>query len=225
MITPRQAAAAPTGRQLSWDALLFDFDGVLADTEPLHFACWNEVLQPFGIQVSWDFYQKQCIGVTDRLMIERLVAARIPPAAFEEVYSQYPRKKEIFRAHMEANPPFPEETLLLIRELSSNFNLAVVSSSGRLEIEPALSAAGIRQYFQSLVCGKEVPNLKPAPDPYLRAAELLGAARPLVVEDSEAGVASGQAAGFDVLRVSGPQSVAAEVRKMLGCRSPQTHVS
>jgi len=200
----------------SWDALLFDFDGVLADTEPLHFECWNEVLQPFGIQVSWDFYLKQCVGITDRLMIERLVAGRTPPLPFEEVYAQYPRKKEMFRACMKANPPFLEETIALIRELSSNFQLAVVSSSGRLEIEPALLSAGIHQYFQSLVCGKEVQNLKPAPDPYLRAAELLGAARPLVVEDSDAGVASGQAAGFDVLRVAGPRTVAAEVRKRLG---------
>jgi beta-phosphoglucomutase-like phosphatase (HAD superfamily) len=57
--------------------------------------------------------------------------------------------------------------------------------------------------------------LKPAPDPYLRAAELLGASNPLVVEDSDAGVASARAAGFDVLRVSSAGSVARELRKML----------
>ncbi len=199
-----------------FDALLFDFDGVLADTEPLHFACWNEVLLPFGIQVSWDFYQKECIGVTDRLMIERLTAGRTPPVPFEEIYSQYPRKKEMFRARIAEDPPFPTENIQLVMELSSYLHLAVVSSSGRSEIEPALEAAGIRPHFESLVCGREVPNLKPAPDPYLRAAELLGAERPLVVEDSEAGVASGRAAGFEVLRVSSPQAMAREVRARLG---------
>src|SRR5260370_9815433 len=116
---------------------------------------------------------------------------------------------------MEANPPFLEETLLLVSELSRSFNLVVVSSSGRREVEAALESAGILRYFQALVCGKEVLNLKPAPDPYLRAAELLGAARPLVVEDSEAGVASGRAAGFDVLRVSSAAAVAVEVRRAL----------
>jgi len=199
-----------------FDALLFDFDGVLADTEPLHFACWNEVLRPFGIQVRWDFYQSECISVTDRLMIERLTAGQTPPVPFEEVYSQYPRKRELFRARMADKPPFPQDNIELIIELSKHLQLAVVSSSGRSEIEPALDAAGIRPYFHSLVCGKEAPNQKPAPDPYLRAAQLLGAESPLVVEDSEAGVASGRAAGFEVLRVSSPQAMAREVRARLG---------
>jgi beta-phosphoglucomutase len=205
-----------------WDALLFDYDGVLADTEPLHFACWNEVLLPFGIQVTWDFYQKECVGVTDRLMIERLVSARTPPLPFDEVYSQYPRKRAIFRERVLADPPFPEQTRVLLGDLSQSFNLAIVSSSERTEVEGALVSASLRQHFQSLVCGREVPNLKPAPDPYLRAAELLGASRPLVVEDSEAGVASGRAAGFDVLRVSGPHTMAAELRNKLRSQSPQT---
>ena len=58
-------------------------------------------------------------------------------------------------------------------------------------------------------------NLKPSPDPYLRAAELLGVTRPLVVEDSDAGVQSAQAAGFDVLRVSSAEMVAIELRQKL----------
>ena len=78
-----------------------------------------------------------------------------------------------------------------------------------------MNAAGLRSCFQTLICGREVPNLKPAPDPYLKAAEVLGAKRPLVVEDSDAGVASAQAAGFDVVRISSPQRVAEEVQKRL----------
>jgi beta-phosphoglucomutase-like phosphatase (HAD superfamily) len=62
-----------------------------------------------------------------------------------------------------------------------------------------------------MVCGREVAHLKPAPDPYLKAAELLGARAPLVVEDSDAGVASGLAAGFEVVRISTPERVAKEV--------------
>jgi beta-phosphoglucomutase len=201
---------------LNWDALLFDFDGVLADTEPLHFACWSEIVQPFGIQLDWDYYQKQCVGVTDRSMVERLAAGKIPPVNPDEILSQYPRKKDMFRAHLEHSPPFLPETLALVRELRKYYKLAVVTSSGRTEIEPALKRAGILHLFETLVCGKEVPNSKPAPDPYLRAAELLRASRPLVVEDSNAGVASGIAAGFEVLRVSTPQSMPTEVRAKLG---------
>jgi HAD superfamily hydrolase (TIGR01509 family) len=66
-----------------------------------------------------------------------------------------------------------------------------------------------------MVCGREAGDLKPAPDPYLHAAQLLGAKKPLVVEDSEAGEASGRAAGFEVLRVSSAESVASELRLKL----------
>ncbi|MBZ5604712.1 MAG: HAD family phosphatase [Acidobacteriia bacterium] len=200
---------------MSWDALLFDFDGVLADTEPVHYACWREILQPYGIQLDWGFYQKQCIGVSDRLMIHTLAAERVPPIPFEEIWPEYERKQILFRERLEASPPFHVETVELIRNLSAQYKLAVVSSSGRTEVEPPLERAGFRSCFETLVCGREVANLKPAPDPYLKAAELLGARRPLVIEDSEAGVTAGRAAGFEVLRVSDAKSVPTQVRAHL----------
>jgi len=83
-------------------------------------------------------------------------------------------------------------------------------------VEPPIERAGFHTCFQAFVCGREVQNLKPAPDPYLRGAELLGARRPLVVEDSDAGVASGKRRGFDVLRVSSAEMVAREVRANAG---------
>ena len=78
--------------------------------------------------------------------------------------------------------------------------------------------AGIRDRFQTLVCGLEAGKLKPAPDPYLRGARILGARNPLVVEDSDAGEASGRAAGFEVLRVASPEEVAPRLLAMLGLR-------
>jgi len=74
---------------------------------------------------------------------------------------------------------------------------------------------GIRPFFQLLICGEDVQDFKPSPEPYLLAAERLGAKRPLVIEDSDAGVASGRAAGFEVLRVSGARGAPAEVREYL----------
>ena len=99
----------------------------------------------------------------------------------------------------------------MIRELSKNYKLAVVSSSGRSEVERPIQKAGFRDCFGAMVCGREVANLKPAPDPYLKAAELLGSRKPLVIEDSDAGVASGLAAGFDVLRISTSDRVVEEL--------------
>lgn len=198
-----------------FDSILFDFDGVLADTEPIHFACWREVLIPFGIELSWAYYVRECIGVSDRAMLERLGAARRPPIQADEIWPSYAMKRKRFQAWIAAEPPFLETTLDLIQELKESYMLAVVSSSHRSEVEPPLERAGIRPCFQAIVCGMEVANLKPAPDPYLRAAELLGARSPLVVEDSDAGVDSAIAAGFKVLRLAHPDALSPELRRAL----------
>ena len=198
-----------------YDAILFDFDGVLADTEPIHWRSWRDILTPFGIDLTWETFQRECIGVNDRDFGRMLAARRVPPLEFDELWAQYPRKKELFRERVISEQPFLRETLELIHNLQQDYRLAVVSSSARSEIEPALVSAGIRDCFRELVCGKEAANYKPAPDPYLRAAELLAASRPLVVEDSEAGVASAQAAGFDVVRVADVQEVASAVRQAI----------
>jgi len=192
---------------LTWDALLFDFDGVLADSERTHHFSWNTVLEPYGIQFSWDDYVKQCVGIADPMVAERL---KLPDAA-----AAVARKQDLFRKTLEAHPPFFEETLQLVRELAQNHRLAVVSSSYRREVEPPLIRAGIRDCFELVVCGNDVERLKPAPDPYLLAAKKLGVSRPLVIEDSDSGVAAGKAAGFEVLRVSGVAEVAKEVRDHL----------
>jgi HAD superfamily hydrolase (TIGR01509 family) len=202
---------------LNFDSILFDFDGVLADTEPLHYQCWLEILAPFGLQPSWDFYQRECIGISDRLMVERIST----PALFDLIWPKYADKQALFRHKLTLKSPFLDETSAMIADLSRRYKLAVVSSSGRTEIEPPLVRAGLRDHFQAMVCGKEAGNLKPAPDPYLHAAQLLGAKNPLVVEDSEAGVASGRAAGFEVLRVDSAASMPVELRRILNL-SPHT---
>jgi beta-phosphoglucomutase len=196
---------------MTFDSVLFDFDGVLADTEPLHYSCWREILEPYGIQLDWGFYLKQCVGVSDRMMIEHLAAERVPPVPFDDLWVECETKRLMFSSRIMAAPPFLDETVRLIRDLSLRYKLAVVSSSGRSEVEPPIVKAGIRDCFGAMVCGREVAHLKPAPDPYLKAAELLGARAPLVVEDSDAGVASGRAAGFEVVRISTPDRLATEV--------------
>lgn len=196
---------------MHFDSILFDFDGVLADTEPIHYECWVEILAPHGIELPWDYYQRECIGISDKLMVQRVS----PPGQFDLIWPRYAEKQALFRHKLTLRSPFYEETTRLVAEAAAAYKLAVVSSSGRAEIEPPLVAAGIREHFEALVCGREAGELKPAPDPYLRAASLLGAQRPLVVEDSEAGEASGRAAGFEVLRVRSAESMPSELRKLL----------
>ena len=184
-----------------YDAIFFDFDGVLADTEPVHWRCWSEILAPYGIDLAWSHYERECVGVSDRDMLDALRRMAKRPVALETLLAEYPNKKTLFRARTEAESPVPRATVEFLGGLKG-YRLAVVSSSGRSEIEPILERAGVRDLFHALVCGEDVSHLKPAPDPYLKAAELTGAARALVVEDSAAGIESATRAGMDSLRVS-----------------------
>jgi beta-phosphoglucomutase len=199
-----------------YQAILFDFDGVLVDSEPIHYECWMEVLSPHGFRLDWESYARDWIGVSDSSMIRRFCETATPPLDFEKVWGEYPRKTEIFRERMAEREVFHPETLRLLEALD-RYKLGVVSSSARTEVEPPLVRAGIRDRFGALVCGRElVPNLKPAPDPYRKAAELLGVTRALVIEDSDAGEKSGRAAGFDVLRLAHPSRLADELSAALG---------
>jgi len=117
---------------------------------------------------------------------------------------------------LEESQPFLEDTVKLLEDVRRYYTLAVVSSSYKSEVEPPLVRGGIRPCFKLLITGEDVRNFKPSPEPYLLAAERLGSRRPLVIEDSDAGFASGLAAGFEVLRVSAVENVGREVRERLG---------
>ncbi len=198
-----------------FEAVLFDFDGVIVDSEIVHFECWQEILEPFEITLTWDYYTRNCIGVSDRAMIRTLISLREPPVDFDRVYALYPAKKERFRARMMESPRADESTIELLRQLSG-YKKAVVTSSGRAEVEPILRQLGIADLFDAAVYGEDVAALKPSPEPYLKAAEKLGITRALVVEDSAAGRESGRAAGFEVIEIEQPSGVAERVRARLG---------
>jgi beta-phosphoglucomutase len=197
-----------------YEAILFDFDGVLVDSEPVHFVCWQEILKPFGLELDWKTYCEQGIGVSDRAMLAVLCKQSDPPLDIELLAAEYPRKKDMFRTRMLATPAVSPAVIDLLNSLTG-YKLAVVTSSGRNEVEPILEASGVRSRFDAAVFGGDVQNLKPAPDPYRLAVERLGVARALVIEDSEAGVASGHAAGLDVLKVPSQREMPELVRTRL----------
>jgi beta-phosphoglucomutase len=190
-----------------FEAILFDFDGVLCDSEPAHCACWAKVLAPMGVTLDWEYYRDRCIGIDDREMLRMLAARSDPPADWDTLWGQYPAKRQLFRDQMLGAPPFPPGMAAFLEALRAEYKMAVVTSSGRPEIEPMLEAGGLLRYFDTLVCARDVARHKPAPDPYLLAAERLQVRTALVVEDSEAGIASGRAAGFEVLAITNPADV------------------
>jgi len=198
-----------------FDAIFFDFDGVLLDTEPVHCACWAEVLRPKGIDLTWEYYHQSCVGIDDRDMLRILGRSAQPPREFDELWTLYPEKKRLFQARM-TRPEFEAHVISMLPQLSRDYRLAVVSSSACGEIEPLLVAGGIREHFATIVGGDQVKAQKPAPEPYLTAAKRLAVQRALVIEDSDAGAASGRAAGFEVLQVKHPREVAPRLVERLG---------
>jgi beta-phosphoglucomutase len=188
------------------EAIFFDFDGVLIDSEPVHWACWHDVLVRLGVNLSWDFYRDHCIGVDDREMLKWMAGDN---RDWRDLWAQYPAKKQCFRARMIDNPPFPSTLPALLDRLEPKYRLAVVSSSSCEEIEPLLEKAGLRNYFGTVVGGGDVQHQKPDPEPYRLAATRLGVTRAVVLEDSKAGMAAGRAAGFDVIQVRHPNDVPA----------------
>lgn len=197
-----------------YQAVLFDFDGVLADSEPVHFACWAEIVEPFGIRLDWETYRQRCVGMSDRQLVQFLAARANPPVDPKRLWDRCEQKQARFRERMLAHPAISSEAVDLIKSLS-DYRLGVVSSSERSEVIPILQQAGIEGCFATIVCAEDVARHKPAPDAYLLAARLLGVQRALVVEDSEAGVASARAAGFEVLEITAAAKMPELVRRHL----------
>ena len=198
-----------------YQAILFDFDGVLADSEPVHFECWQEILQTFGLNLDWKTYCEQGIGVSDRKLLTLLCEQTNPPFELERLFAEFPRKRDLFRTRMLERQPFSAEIVELLGDLR-DYELAVVTSSGQTEVEPVLEKAGLLRFFDAVVYGGDVKQHKPAPDPYLLAVEKLGVQTALAVEDSNAGEVSARAAGLDVLRVRTPSEMPALLRQKLG---------
>ncbi|MGB9605273.1 MAG: HAD family hydrolase [Bryobacteraceae bacterium] len=202
-------------RGLAYEAILFDFDGVLADTEPLHWEAWRDAVAPLGINLTWEVYRTQMIGVSDRDVVAFLARMAQPPLPTETIWNRFADKQRLFLEKALANPPLPPANSELLRQLDS-LKLALVTSTSIREIEPLLRAAGILQRFHTIVAAEDVQHPKPHPEPYLLAARRLGARRALAVEDSEAGEAAARAAGLDVLRVGSAVELPSALSRRLG---------
>jgi beta-phosphoglucomutase len=196
-------------------ALLFDFDGVLADTEPLHWSCWRDVLAPEGIELDWRYYEQHCIGLSERDFLAALGRRVHPARTVDDLWPLYPHKKSRFAAQAAAARVIPQSTVDCLKSLNG-LPFAVVTSSVRAEIEPILDKDGVLPLAAACVYGDEVPRLKPAPDPYLIAMERLGVSRAAAFEDSQAGLASARAAGCQVIQVTHPSELPDLVAALLG---------
>lgn len=193
-------------------AIIFDMDGVMTNTEPVHYACWKEVLKEDGVNLEYDTY-KACIGSTREFFLD-LVKDNYGKVYDDpqEALDRMQEKKNIF---IEKNGlPVMDGIKESVERLhNAGYLLAVASSSPMHAIESTLDTIGIRPYFQSLTSGTEVENSKPAPDTFLCAMQKLHLTPEecLVVEDSTNGGMAAKAAGMKCVwfhnQDSGDQSI------------------
>lgn len=179
------------------NTFIFDLDGVIINSEPLHLQMANDILEPHGIEIPWLDYEP-FIGGKD-IDFYRYVQQLAPlKLTAEELVADYKHRLDVYFNEAVSVPIIPDIVNLVKCLYSEGWRLAVASSSSHVNIRHVLRAAGLIDYFPVQVSGEDVRNGKPAPDIYLEAVAQLGAtaAESVAIEDSCAGTISASTAGL-----------------------------
>ena len=194
-------------------AVLFDFDGVIVNSEPLHFRAFQEVLKSERIDLSEDEYYSELIGFDDKNAIRHVFAKHERPLAPGTFLRVMTKKTEGMMDLIRRKPPqaLPgvEE---FVRGLWRNYPLAVCSGAVLAEIEAMLEGVSLRDCFGTIVAAEDVTKGKPDPEGYLMTAQLISeklklkdplkSADCLIVEDAPAVIQSVKRVGFPTLAVA-----------------------
>jgi beta-phosphoglucomutase-like phosphatase (HAD superfamily) len=182
-------------------AVIFDMDGVIVDSEPRHERAFLEVVREIGYGDNHGFKFADFIGRTDQDLWAAFVARHRPAQTLDQLLAM---KRERMLEIIRDERPLFGELPGLVEKLALSYRLAIASGSERPVIEAVLALERLRRFFPVVVSGAEVKRGKPAPDIFLRAAELLevAPAQCWVIEDSKPGVAAGLAAGMRVIAIT-----------------------
>ncbi len=199
-------------------AIIFDFDGVVADSEPIHLAVFQRVLGEAGFLLSPEEYYAAYLGYDDRGCFRAFLTAHGTPPSDKTIDDLVARKARAYLDHIKQNLVIFPGVRELVREAASRHRLAIASGALRHEIEYILDCAGIRKAFEHITSAEDVRHGKPDPEPFIHAmASLNRASRPgqyrlvpgncLVIEDSIPGIRAARAAGMKVLAVTNTHTV------------------
>ena len=187
-------------------AFIFDMDGVSIDSEPLHFEVDIQVMKDFGAAITQEQLEKY-VGMTNPEMWKLIREEyQLQRTVSEIIDYQLSNKIKILTAReME---PIDGIRELLADLKASGIPVGIASSSPPVFIQAVLDKFGLLDAFNCIVSGEEVDRGKPAPDVYLKAAELLGAepASCMVLEDARHGIAAAKAAGMQCIGFVNPNS-------------------
>ncbi|MDX1953393.1 MAG: HAD family phosphatase [Verrucomicrobiota bacterium] len=184
-----------------FEAVIFDMDGVIIDSEPRHEQAFREVFAEMGYGESHGIDFPKYYGRSDRALWDDFIALHQPKETLEYLTEWKQRRfLEIIRKEQPIFESLPD----LVERLSLRYKLALASGSLHPVIDEVLAMKNLRRFFPVVVSVQDVGKGKPAPDVFLRAAQLLAVSpsKCCVIEDSAAGVEAGVNAGMEVIAIT-----------------------
>jgi len=182
-------------------AYLFDCDGTIADSMPLHYIAWKQALGEYGCTFDEELFYSWGGKPTVEIVadLNKMQGLNMPPEAVAE------HKENLYFALLPQLQPIPE-VVDIIQAEHGRIPFAVVSGGRRNSVTKSLTTLGLMDKFQTIVGAEDYVNSKPAPDAYLLAATLLGVAPKdcLVFEDTDMGIQSATAAGMASVKIASP---------------------
>jgi beta-phosphoglucomutase-like phosphatase (HAD superfamily) len=177
--------------------IVFDFDGVIADSEPLHLRALQGVLAPLGVTVDRREYYSRYLGYDDVGAFRAIASDRGLQIADDRIRALIAAKSTIYQSLLTADVLYAGAAACVER-LAGAYPLGIASGALRHEIEAILRAGALDRHFRFIVASGDTSTGKPAPDPYVRAAALHGLppGECVAIEDSRWGIDSAQAAGM-----------------------------
>jgi HAD superfamily hydrolase (TIGR01509 family) len=191
-------------------AIVFDFDGVIANSEPLHYLGFRDVLDAESVALTEDVYYAELLGYDDVGVFRAVAATHGRPWTPAKIASLVERKAQrLEQLEREVSVLFPGAADA-IRRAASVVPVAIASGALGAEIRRVVDREQLTPLFTAIVAAEDTPRSKPSPDPYLRALALLSAsagadlraADCLAIEDSHWGLESARAAGLRTVGVA-----------------------
>jgi beta-phosphoglucomutase len=191
-------------------AIVFDFDGVIANSEPLHLRAFQQALAEDGLELSASDYYERYLGYDDVGMFEALGRERGLSMQGGRVAELVARKGDRMKSLLRSASVLFPGALEFIREAAAAVPIAIASGALRHEIDEIIGAAGVGDLFSTIVAAGDTPESKPSPAPYRLAFEQLRhrTGRPLdprrsvAIEDSHWGLESARGAGLRLVGVT-----------------------
>ncbi len=209
-------------------ALLFDFNGVIIDDEPVQMKAYQEILKDEGIDLTKENYES-CFGMNDRVFVQTIYKRAEKEISEDKLTELVDAKTANWRSRVENEIPIFEGVEDFIKRMENDFTLGLVTMARRPEIDFILEQTGLKNSFSTIVSAEDISTTKPDPECYKEGFRLVDIVRTsqgknpitrnqcVVIEDTPQGITAGKSAGLKTLGVT--NSVKANILREAGADS------